>query len=242
MSDRYARIFLLSHMRSLSSLAGHILGSHPQINGYCEMHLSYDDTSALDAQRERLRKSDGLKPGSRYLFDKLLHNDYRLRPGRLGLAELRILVSLLEPEHTIRSIVHLFAQKADPDPYASPVAAARYYIARVEALADFCTTADRGYTYFDAALLQQAPEQLLPRLTEWLELDSPLRERYALFSQTGKARSGDSSARMLSGTIDRCKTDYSQIAIPEDALRQAQQVYAESRAQMIAGAADSVCL
>ncbi|MGV8991151.1 MAG: hypothetical protein ACOH1Q_07075 [Thiobacillus sp.] len=39
MSDRYARISLLSHMRALSSLAGHILGSHPQINGYYEMPL-----------------------------------------------------------------------------------------------------------------------------------------------------------------------------------------------------------
>jgi hypothetical protein len=34
-SDPYARIFLLSHMRAFISLAGHILGSHPQINGYC---------------------------------------------------------------------------------------------------------------------------------------------------------------------------------------------------------------
>ena len=39
MSDAFARIFLLSHMRDLTSLAGHTLGSHPQINGYYEMHL-----------------------------------------------------------------------------------------------------------------------------------------------------------------------------------------------------------
>ena len=32
--DPYARIFLLSHMRAYTSLAGRILGSHPQINGY----------------------------------------------------------------------------------------------------------------------------------------------------------------------------------------------------------------
>jgi hypothetical protein len=31
--DPYARIFLLSHMRAFTSLAGHILGSHPQIKG-----------------------------------------------------------------------------------------------------------------------------------------------------------------------------------------------------------------
>jgi len=32
--DPHARIFLLSHMRAFTSLAGHILGSHPQINAY----------------------------------------------------------------------------------------------------------------------------------------------------------------------------------------------------------------
>lgn len=32
-SQRIPGIFLLSHMRVFTTLAGHILGSHPQING-----------------------------------------------------------------------------------------------------------------------------------------------------------------------------------------------------------------
>jgi hypothetical protein len=238
----YARIFLLSHMRAFTSLAGHILGSHPQINGYYEMHISYEDASALDRQLEVFRQGDVLKANSRYIFDKLLHNDYLLKPERLGLAELKILVSLAEPEHTIRSIVHLFAQKPDPDLYASPVEAANYYVARVKALADFCRTTDRGYCYFDAELLQAAPERLLPRLTDWLELDSPLSERYEVFSQTGKARRGDTSERVRSGRIDRTRVDYSHIEIPEEALSAAREAYRECRQEMIAGAADSVTL
>jgi len=241
-SDSYARIFLLSHMRAFTSLAGHILGSHPQINGYYEMHISYEDASALDRQLEAYRQGDVLKPNSRYLFDKLLHNDYVLKPERLGPAELKILVALAEPERTIRSIVHLFRQKPDPDLYASPVEAANYYVARVEALADFCRTADRGYYYFDAELLQAAPERLLPRLSDWLALDSPLSERYQTFSHTGKAGRGDSSARIHGGRIDRTRVDYSHIVIPEEALSAAQVAYRECRERMIAGAADSVTL
>ncbi|HWR77280.1 MAG TPA: hypothetical protein VN283_08745 [Thiobacillus sp.] len=229
-------------MRAFTSLAGHILGSHPQINGYYEMHISYEDASALDMQLEVFRQGDVLKANSRYLFDKLLHNDYVLKPERLGLAELKILVSVAEPERTIRSIVHLFRQKPDPDLYASPVEAANYYVARVKALADFCRTADRGYYYFDAELLQAAPERLLPRLTDWLELDSPLSERYQTFSQTGKAGRGDSSARIHHGRIDRSRVDYSHIAIPEEALSAAQAAYRECREQMISGAMDSVIL
>jgi hypothetical protein len=239
-SDPYARIFLLSHMRAFTSLAGHILGSHPQINGYYEMHISYEDAAALDRQLEMFRQGDVLKANSRYLFDKLLHNDYVLKPERLGLAELKILVSLAEPEHTIRSIVHLFAQKPDPDLYASPVEAAHYYVARVKALADFCRTADQGYCYFDAELLQAAPERLLPRLTDWLELGSPLSERYEVFSQTGKARRGDTSERVRSGRIDRTRVDYSHIEIPEGALRAAREAYRECRELKIGGAVDSV--
>jgi hypothetical protein len=238
----YARIFLLSHMRAFTSLAGHILGSHPRINGYYEMHISYEDASALDRQLDGFRASDALKQNSRYLFDKLLHNDYVLKPGQLGMADIRILVALAEPEHTIKSIVHLFAQKADPDLYASPVEATNYYIARVKALADFCRTASQRYFYFDAELWQRAPEQLLPRLAGWLELDSPLSERYETFSHTGKAGKGDSSPRIHGGSVDKTRLDYSHIAIPEDALRAARVAYRECRERMIADAADALTL
>lgn len=235
----YSRIFLLSHMRAYTSLAGHILGSHPQINGYYEMHISYEDAAALDRQRGLFLQSDVLKPNSRYLFDKLLHNDYRLMPERLETVECKIMASLAQPEHTIKSIVHLYRQKEVEDLYASPVEAARYYMTRVETLADFCRE-HRGYFYFDAELWQRAPEQLLPRLTEWLELDSPLKERYQTFSQTGKPLKGDSSPRIHSGSIDRGRSDYSHIAIPADALDAAQKAYQECRRVMIEGARDSL--
>jgi hypothetical protein len=238
----YARIFLLSHMRAYTSLAGHILGSHPQINGYYEMHLGYEDASALDRQLAAYRHDEVLKPGSRYLFDKLLHNDYALKPERLGRADIKVLVALAEPEHTIKSIVHLFRQKPDPDLYASPVEAAKYYVERVRALAGFCRTTDWPYTYFDAELLVRAPEKLLPRLTAWLELDSPLSERYEVFSHTGKARRGDTSERVRSGRIDRARSDYSEVVIPEAVLGAAEAAYRECRAEIVAGARDSVTL
>ncbi|MGE5026846.1 MAG: hypothetical protein ACM3JK_00065 [Betaproteobacteria bacterium] len=241
-SERHARIFLLSHMRAFTTLAGHILGSHPQINGYYEMHISYENPSALDRQLEVFLEGDVLKENSRYLFDKLLHNDYVLKPKRLGQPNMKILVSLLEPEHTIKSIVDLFARKEIEDLYASPVEAANYYIARVQALADFSRTADQPYYYFDAELFQRAPETLLPKLSDWLELDTPLSERYQIFSHTGKARKGDSSARIHSGRIDRTPVDYSHVSIPEEVLRRAQEVYRECRRQIIGNAADSVAL
>jgi hypothetical protein len=238
-SERLSRIFLLSHMRAFTSLAGHILGSHPQINGYYEMHISYEDASALGRQLELFLQGDELKAGSRYLFDKLLHNDYALRPERLDLPEVKILISLLEPEHAVKSIVSLFARKEVDDLYASPIEAANYYTARIQALADFSRAANRPYYYFDAGLFQRAPEQLLPSLSDWLELDLPLSERYQVFSQTGKPRRGDSSARILSGSIDRTPVDYAHVTVPAAALNEARGVYRECRRQIIEKAADS---
>jgi hypothetical protein len=240
MPDHYSRIFLLSHMRAFTTLAGHILGSHPRINGYFEMHISYADPSALDKQLAVFQHYETLKENSRYLFDKLLHNDYRLDPERLGLADIKILVSLLQPEQTIKSIVDLFKKKEVEDLYASPVAATHYYIERVKTLADFCRSVRQPYYYYDAELFQAAPEILLSRLTDWLELDSPLSERYQLFSQTGKAGKGDSSEFIRSGKIEKTRFDYSHIHLPEEALNGALAIYRDCRSIIIDHAADSL--
>lgn len=237
MTDHYARIFLLSHMRACTSLAGHILGSHPQINGYFEMHLSYADAAALDRQLASYRQFEPLKENSRYLFDKLLHNAYRLDLQRLGHVDIRLLVCLLEPERAIRSIVDLFANKATDEPYATPEAAAAYYVERLNWLAAFCQAAGRPYHYYDAELFQVAPRRLLDRLTAWLALDTPLSERYQVFSQTGKARKGDTSRLIRSGKIETDMADYSHIDIAEGVLARARAAYRDCRATMIAHAA-----
>ena len=242
MPEHYSRIFLLSHMRAYTSLAGHILGSHPRINGYFEMHISYEDSGALDNQLEVLLEHETIKADSWYLFDKLLHNDYRLEPGLFDADNVKLLVALLEPERAIKSIVSLFDNKQTDDLYASPVEAADYYIERVEWLAGFCQTASRPYYYYDAALFQAAPARLLDRLTDWLELDTPLSERYQLFSQTGKPGKGDSSGLIRSGKIQCARTDYAHIRVPAELLGRAFEVYRDCRAAIRAHAADSVVM
>ncbi len=235
-----ARIFLLSHMRAYTSLAGHILGSHPAINGYFEMHMSYDGPSALDRQLVKFREHESVKANSRYLFDKLLHNDYQFRLERSDLENVEILLALRQPEQTIKSIVDLFANKDAAASYASPMEATRYYIERLEWLADFSRSHDLAYDYYDAELMQRSPDILLPVLSDWLELETPLREHYQLFSQSGVARKGDSSKNIMSGKIAKTRIDYSHIRIPHRVLERALAAYRECRRQLIANARDSV--
>ncbi len=242
MTDHYSRIFLLSHMRAYTSLAGHILGSHPAINGYFELHLSYEEPASLGRQLAEYRKVEPLKEPSRYLFDKLLHNQYRLLPERLGAVETKILVALREPEATLRSIVDLFSNKPRKSAYASPEQAALYYIERLAWLDAFCQTTERDYLYFDSEAFVNAPRRLLPALSQWLELKAPLSERYQRFSQTGQARKGDSSPHIHAGKIDRIRPGHADIRIPPALLQAAQAVYRACRLRIIDGAQQAVTL
>ncbi|MCL6555267.1 MAG: hypothetical protein K6T56_02775 [Burkholderiales bacterium] len=241
MPDRYGRIFLVSHMRAFTTLAGHVLGSHPEINGYYEMHLRYEDAASLDRQRECFCRHHTLKAGSRYLFDKILHDDYPIEPARLGPVELKLLLSLRPPAPTLASIVELFAAKSGEHPYAEPAGAAAYYRARLATLAQFAERFPGRYVYFDAELWQRAPETLLAWLGGLLGLATPLSNEYQLFPLTGKPGAGDSSPRIASGRIERTARQIPQGLLPADLLAEAEETYASCRARLIRHAA-RVCL
>ncbi len=126
-------------MRAYTSLVGHLLGSHPEIDGYYEMHQSYRSAADLESQAQRYAEHDPPKAGSRYLFDKLLHNDYTLALEALDPAPTVVLMSLRPPAPTLKSIVSLFARKPGDDPYADPAGAAAYYVARLHAASTIST-------------------------------------------------------------------------------------------------------
>jgi hypothetical protein len=241
LSDRYTRIFLLSHMRAYTSLVGHILGSHPRINGYYEMHLDYRDPGALERQLQEYNHHDELKPASRYLFDKLLHNDYGLGRGVLD-SEACLLIALRKPAQTIRSIVQLFRQKPVARRYAEPGEAAAYYIDRLRWLDDFSEHNTGRYQYFDSEALLAQPAALLSTLGGWLGLNEPLEQRYEQFSQTAVERKGDNSKRIRSGKIEREASDYSAIDIPQGLLDEADEVYRSTRRRLADNALDRLLL
>ena len=59
-------VIVLSHMRSYSTLLAHLLGSHPEIAGYAEMHTSYAQRRDLLRLRRkwRARSTVGSRAGS----------------------------------------------------------------------------------------------------------------------------------------------------------------------------------
>jgi len=217
-SSAYQHIFLLSHMRANTSLMSHILGSHPQISGYYEMHLSYRTESDLIKQKELYSTKDVIKSSSRYLFDKLLHNDYQLLLENLDRTKIKLLVSVRSPEQTIKSIINLFRSKKIQHPYAQPELATEYYRSRIIELVKFCERYKGHYYYYDADLIRSSSKKSLQHIQSWLSLESPLTEQYQMFSQTGQTGAGDSSENMRKGEIIKQQTNYEAIEIPRDLL------------------------
>ncbi len=220
-------------MRAYSSLAGHILGSHPEINGYYELHLDYRQPDALKQQTARYLEHDQLKPNSRFLFDKLLHNNYQLTDNLIRDDNNRILVSIRKPEQSLKSILKLFRTKPAPAPFQNAEEVSRYYCERLDALAEFCKRNKGHYFYYDAEEWVQQPEALLPKLQTWLGLSTALTEKYQQFSQTGKARAGDSSEKILAGEIHKQSSDYSKITLEQEWLDLASKKYTECRIEFI---------
>ncbi len=218
----YQHIFLISHMRANSSLISHILGSHPQINGYYEMHLSYQAQDDLAKQRQQYAQKDTIKPAlsglKNYFFDKLLHNQYQLSTANFTSNKHKILVTIRPPEQSIKSIINLFQKKEGDHPYAKAELAMDYYIQRLQAMAQFCQQNKHAYYYYDANLIRHQPQKLLTQLQNYLELSTPLNEDYQCFSLTGKAGAGDSSDNMRTGRIIKQQTNYHNIKLSNKQL------------------------
>lgn len=224
-------------MRACTSVLGHVLGSHPEIDGYYELHRSYRCADDLDRQRAQLTCNDPAKPGARYVFDKLLHNDYTVDLALPALADAVVLVSLRPPAPTLASIVGLFAGKAPDDAYASPHGAAQYYLERLSRLAGFAAENPGRYHYFDASLVRTDPPRLLTTLADWLALASPLSEHYQRFSQTGVVGAGDSSPALRAGQVLRTTPPPPALAIPPELRAETDAAYRAVRRRLITLAA-----
>ncbi len=232
---QHRNIFLLSHMRANTSLFGHLIGSHPLVEGYYEMHIGYYSWKSLWRQKLRHFANHRAKPTARWMFDKVLHSGHHVAPQLLQRADSRTIFMLRAPEQSIKSLVALYRKRNPELPEATPDGAVDYYIERVTSLGEAARAIAQRYFYLDAESLIAAPEPTLAELSEWLGFDTPIPSRYETFANTGQGNTGDHSARLKSGEISRSKSDYSDIVIDADRLAAAQACYREVRTALIAG-------
>lgn len=186
-------IFILAHMRCGSTALSNILCSRPDVNGYGEAHIRYKSREALGRLVVNQALRGGWAPGSKYLFDKLLHSrhDAEAPPAFF---EARAIFVARRPKPAIRSIRKLY-DGLGRDEYGTDSAAAAYYVERVDRLVELWKAfpADRrvGLTHSD---LIGDPEAQLARISSALSLHPPLENRYESPSASRKGGGGDPTA------------------------------------------------
>lgn len=216
-------IFLISHMRSYSSLLGHILGSHPEIKGYAENHQRYRNW--LDFLR--LRRATYLSCNSlegRYIFDKLLHNYCAITDRIILQKNIKIIISIREPEKTIKSIVRLFSE-IEHSKYQSISDCVNYYCQRLAGIKKLVERIPGRYYFFKAERIINDTEKLLDELEAFLDLETPLKSEYKTFKYTGQQGKGDPSEFISKGSVQKDRNSYENIELSEEVLAPAIKIY-----------------
>jgi hypothetical protein len=228
-------LFLLSHMRSYSSLLSHVLGSSAEIDGYGETHIKYKHRIDLWRLRRDVRRSiDGRLTG-RIVLDKILHNN--IRAPDLLIAEhcVHALIFLRQPESALRSIITL-AQVINPGAgLGDPHSACDYYVSRLHRLRADGERLGQRALYFDAERIVNEPVLLLRGIQRWLQLERPLRPVYQVSKRTGEEGFGDPLHNIHAGRIlsaSQSTLDGS-LCIPSSVMDEAQAAYRRCRESLL---------
>ena len=243
LSNKRSLVLLLSHMRAYTSLTGHVLGSHDEIEGYYEMHKGYFSWKSVYHAKLLYYSDHPVKKSARFLFDKVLHNEHYVSTDLVNKSDILPIFSIRKPEQTVKSIIRHY-ERIDPShQYCNPEYSVRYYIERVNELASMSQKLKRGYLYFDAEAIKEDTQSLLLFLSDNMKLNEPLSPEYKKMKQTGSRFSGDSSEELFSGKIqkDNKQTD-GNVELNEALLHDANVAYRSARDEIIKNADKSFIL
>jgi hypothetical protein len=234
MSGSSARryLFVLGHMRSYSSLLCHILGSHPQIDGYCETHVKYRTRFDLLRLRSRVVKLTGEPLRGRYVLDKVLHN-YPLASSILRSPNTLSIVLVRRPVPTVQSIVNMGLHYSDVAWYRDLDAVARYYEERVAALVRLADELRGRVMFMEAETLLSRTGDVLQNISRLLELSEPLRSDYKRFAHTGEGGFGDPSETITTGRVtDAAREPRTPVMLPAALTARLETAYAACSASL----------
>ncbi|MEP7180703.1 MAG: sulfotransferase [Betaproteobacteria bacterium] len=238
-ADRHVRGYLLvvSHMRSLSSVLCHILGSNAEVAGYSELHQAYRGRNSLRELERRVAAATDAPVSGRYVLDKVLHNNLEIDDGVLVRPDVRVLYLLRRPEKAIASMLDLSdATKGTPGD-TDPELVVRYYCDRLDSLARYSLHTQGRSAFVESERLVAEPEAVLDGLADWLALSAPLSRAYRTFKFTGMLRHGDPTGAILSGRLEpelaRRKPADTIAPIPDTAMARAVSAWTACRDALI---------
>lgn len=195
----HRHVLMFSHMRSYSTLIGHLLGSHPQVSGYSEQQQSYRTFADLSGLCYGIWKVSDHRVEGDYLFDKLLHDGHVVTDRVLERPDVLPIYAVREPVASLRSIVAMARAKNRPA-WQDPEGASRHLHKRYAAVRDLAERrGDAAALFTDSVVLE--PEQTLAGLSRYLGLDTVISPSYASFPKTGVPGFGDPTGPIAAGRI-----------------------------------------
>ncbi|MEQ8973688.1 MAG: sulfotransferase family protein [Coleofasciculus sp. C1-SOL-03] len=207
-SQPYRILFILSHMRSGSSLLTHILNSNPDIIGYGETHIQYASEADFKClmlkvywQAQEFRKLSDIKNFSmhqKYILDKVLHNNKFLSESFLVSPNLYSIFLLREPQRSLASIAEL-------KPHLSEEQVLDYYVKRLSMLehyAQLINSKERSLFITHNQLLEQT-DLVFDALHDFLGTRQGFSEDYQILRTTGMRDVGDHKGNIKAGHIIR---------------------------------------
>ena len=218
-------------MRSRSSVLSHVLGSHPSIVGYKELHLNYHNAMSLMNMRKAITSEFGSVLEGDFLLDKLLSNRNCVASKLFKKRTIKAIILLREPEATIKSIMNM-GSITNVQWYKDPVKATDYYCARLSYIEQYSKQIAGHYFFVQSSDLVKNTENTLNALTKWLDLDEPLDKHYSIFQDTGKPGYGDPSDCIKTGIL-KTTNGYPDIEIPLEVLQRAEDCYAKCRQSLL---------
>ncbi len=199
MSEVERYIFIFGHMRGRTSLLAHLLGSHPDIIGYAELHQSYSGIQDLERMKERIIDMNPGKAFSRYWLDKILYDHYPIAQEILYSEPIYPIFILRPPQPTIESYIRNIHLEVELK--LRFIGGMNAYLSRLKGLARLAAGLTRPGLLVDAEQLVDQPQKVLPFVQEYLGLQSTLSVHYEKFLFTGRPGYGDTSPTLQRGEI-----------------------------------------
>ncbi|NER83309.1 MAG: sulfotransferase family protein [Leptolyngbya sp. SIO1D8] len=232
----YRVLWILSHMRSGSSLLTHILNTNPEIIGYGETHIGYQ--SAEDFKRlmckaywegqeyQNLFDLKKLTLQETYVLDKLLHNNKILDINLLSSQNIYALFLVREPRRSLVSIL-------DIKPNWSEAEVLSYYCNRLKTLVTYAKhiNAPNRALFLQYAQLIDDSSLVFESLQDFLGTQTGFTEKYQILKTTGAKHIGDPRGQIRSGQIVRTQRELKQ-TVSQSAIEDAQVVYQDCCQQL----------
>lgn len=225
----YKVLFILSHMRSGSSLLTHLLVTNPEIIGFGETHIRY--SSEEDFKRllmklywhgqefQKLQDLKNLRMNHQYVLDKVLHDHKFLDESFLTSDNIRSIFLIREPKRTLVSML-------DHKPHWTEDDALFYYtkrLATLERYAKLINSKERSLAITHERLINST-SSAFEGFQVFLNTKESFSENYGILKTTGMRNVGDVKENIKTGHIVR-EARKIDIKVTHETSKKAQQAF-----------------